>query len=338
MLSFVKGQPIAKVVSGPLSGEILYIYNIDDYPEDQKKTDAKLMKQFGLSVEDDKDIKQIIFNNLPKKELNKITKKEKEIILNSDSDSEDLEELKVAEKNKIEKIKDKIKNEIPEHLKREVYCIDCKFQPIVDPERHQSFAVFGPSGSGKSYYISKLLEDYRAKEKAHNLEPKDIFMFSRIGSDASFDEKKLKPFVRINTGRGSEDSFKKYPPEPSNFNNSIVIFDDITTISNRFVRATVQDLSNKILETGRHDDITGFWTNHVIRDKGNTKYIMNEATSLTFFPQSNLPAVLGYFKGCVGFNAQQLDRLKEISKKSRFISLLRTRPQCILYEQGAWLF
>ncbi len=336
MLSLVKGEPIAKISKGDLDGQIIRIYN----PEPDSKVDHFL--KFGLKVENDCTLRDMIMADC--KEVCKLEQDFRDLLLEDRKTFDKTVSMlkKSGTKDKmltnVVVLRSKIDEQVDEKLKSEIYCVESRFNQIINIDKHQTFACFGPSGSGKSYYIGKMLEEFREYEKEHKLKPKDIFIFSRVDKDSSFDEEKLKPVFRIQTsGQKNEEAIIDNIPEPHMFNDSLVIFDDITTISNKRVRDIVKCLSDKILETGRHHSITGFWTNHIIRDKNNTKHIHNEATSLTFFPQSNFNAVEAYFKDIQGFTKRDIEKLKRISENSRWITLLKSYPNMVLYENGGYL-
>jgi hypothetical protein len=334
MLSLILGTPIAKIKGGALNGQTLHIYN----PPEEKSTYK--LNDPGLKVSDDRDIKRLIIESMTERDQEKLTPDDIAYLLLPDEEKRVLVGKEAIHLNPFLK---KIKKLIPEFLRKEIYLPDSVIEPIMNTNKHEYYAVFGPSGAGKSYYIGKMLERVREEEheimkKNKDYEPKTIFIFTRVGSDESFDEKKLAPFIRINaTDPDTIEELIETNPSPEMFKDSIVIFDDISTIPNKEANKIIRTLSDGILETGRHQNINGLWTNHIIRDKNNTKHMHNEATSLTFFPQSNKNSILTYFKDVCAFTKKDIDKLERAADKSRWLTLLRTYPNCVLYEHGAYL-
>ena len=90
-------------------------------------------------------------------------------------------------------------------------------------EREISY-ITGPSGSGKSAYTRKYLEQWRKKNK-----DKEIYMFSSLPEDDSLDEIKPKR-IRLDA------SLHEDPIDIDEFADSVMIFDDIAVISDKKIR------------------------------------------------------------------------------------------------------
>ena len=70
------------------------------------------------------------------------------------------------------------------------------------------------------------------------------------------------------------------------FEDSVVIFDDIDVISDKKIREAVYNILNKVLEIGRHFKITALVTNHLPTNGKDTRRILNEAHQVIYFPHS----------------------------------------------------
>ena len=134
--------------------------------------------------------------------------------------------------------------------------------------------ITGPSGSGNSTYTRKYLEQYVKQFKG-----RQIYLFSSPPSDESLD--KIKP-KRIKL----DESLHTDPIKVQEFNESVCIFDDIDLISDKKIREAVYNILNQILEIGRHFKIHCIVTNHLPTNGKDTRRILNEAHTVTYFPHS----------------------------------------------------
>jgi hypothetical protein len=177
--------------------------------------------------------------------------------------------------------------------------------------------ITGKSGSGKSYYASQYLKQYK---KAH---PKnEIYLFSSVNDDKALDKMKVK---RIKLSPELEGL------ELSEFNDSCCIFDDCDVIKDARTREAVYKILDLMLETGRHHKITVIMTNHLATDKKNTKRILNEAHTITVFPQGTAGRGLKYLlMEYLGLDKNQIKLLK--NSKSRWITIFNSYPMIAMTE------
>ena len=129
----------------------------------------------------------------------------------------------------------------------------------------------GCSGSGKSTFCRKYLEQYKKVYKDN-----DIYLFSSLPRDESIDSVKPKR-IRIDETLVSD----AIPIE--SFENSIVIFDDIDILSDKDIRKAVYALLNKMLEIGRHLRISVLVTCTLPSNGSDTRRILNEANVGSLF-------------------------------------------------------
>jgi hypothetical protein len=152
---------------------------------------------------------------------------------------------------------------------------DAKFQQVPNPKTEREILyITGRSGSGKSTYTRKYLEEYKKKFRK-----RPIYMFSALPDDPSLDSIEPK---RIEL----DDSLITEPIKAEDLKDSAVIFDDIDVLSNKKVRDEVYKLLNQVLEIGRHFNITCIVTNHLPTNGKDTRRILNEAHSFTYFPHA----------------------------------------------------
>ena len=216
--------------------------------------------------------------------------------------------------------------EIKEHFSTYLCKDKESIQQIPDKQKErQILYITGASGSGKSYYTYLYCEQYRKQN------PKNpIYLISSINDDSSIDKiKGLKRFDLnpkfIETAIGVED-----------FRNSMVIFDDTDCITSKILRNKINGLLGLILETGRHFNTSCIYTSHVPSAGLDTKKILNESHSITLFPNAlGGRALKNLLENYLGFDKEQRKKIRTI--KSRWITICKTYPMCVLYEKGAYL-
>jgi Cdc6-like AAA superfamily ATPase len=153
---------------------------------------------------------------------------------------------------------------------------DAKFQLIPSPKTEREILyITGPSGSGKSTFVRKYLEQYKKTFKDRN-----IYLFSSLPNDESLDDIEPKR-VRI------DEEVYTDPIPIKEFENSVIIFDDIDAISDTKVRDAVYSLLNQVLEIGRHFNITCLMTNHLPSNRGDTRRVLSECSGFIYFPRSS---------------------------------------------------
>lgn len=201
-----------------------------------------------------------------------------------------------------------------------------KIQHIPNEARERDILyVVGPSGSGKSYYITQFCKEYK---KMYPKRP--VYLFSSLTEDKTID--KIKGLKRIKL----DDNFFQAEFTIQDFANMAVIFDDCDCMRQKGIRLKVLGIMDMILETGRHTNTTCLITAHIATRAGESKRSLNEAHSLTVFPQtmggkSSKYLLDGYF----GLNNKQIQKLRTLP--SRWVTIVKTCPMVVLYEKGAYI-
>lgn len=202
---------------------------------------------------------------------------------------------------------------------------DSKFQqmPDADTER-QILYITGASGSGKSTYIANYIKEYKKIFKKNK-----IYVFSALKDDESLDV--IKP-NRINIC----DALITDPLSVEDFENSMVVFDDIDVISDKKIRDVVYGILNQILETGRHFKISCCVSNHLSTAGKDTKRILNEAHSVIYFPFSGSGVGLKrLLVDYLGLDKKDITKAKKC--KSRWVCIFKNYPQIIMTERDLWM-
>lgn len=184
----------------------------------------------------------------------------------------------------------------------------------------------GASGSGKSYYIKNFADHYK------KLYPKrDIYLFSPLEDDkGSID--KIKDLKKIKV---FEPDFKTDDISADMFKDSLVIFDDCEAFSDKVLRKKVFAIQNAILTTGRHHNTSICVTSHTACNGVETKLILNEAHSITIFPNGLGGRTLKYLlDSYFGLSKNQIKKLKKLD--GRWVTITKSYPMCVLAENECY--
>lgn len=201
---------------------------------------------------------------------------------------------------------------------------DGKFEHIPDTTRERDILyITGPSGSGKSYYASRYIRNYK---KAHKDHP--VYIFSPVSDDKKLDDLKVKR-VKI------DDTLVSDPIMPSDLKNSLVIFDDIDCITQKPLREALYGLLNQILEVGRHTKTSCIITNHLPTNGKETRRMLNECHSITYFPASGSKRQLNnLLEGYIGMDTKDIKKAKKLG--SRWVTVFKNFPQFIMTEKDVY--
>lgn len=228
--------------------------------------------------------------------------------------------------NKVVSITDKESDEVTKSLTNIHIPDDGKFQQIPDPEtERQIIYVFGPSGSGKSFYSKQYIKQWRKQKKKS-----DVYLFSSLQDDESLDDIKPKRITIDN-------KLVNDPIDTEMFKDSMVIFDDIDVIKDKKIKEAVYDILNGILEIGRHFNIDCILTNHLPSNGKDTRRILNECHSITYFPHAGAGRQVRYFlENYGGLDLKEMKRIKKM--KTRWATIFKTYPMCVMTEKDLFTF
>lgn len=203
--------------------------------------------------------------------------------------------------------------------------IDGKFQQIPDPDKEREILyITGASGSGKSTYALNYIKQYK---KIYKDNP--VYLFSALSEDETID--KISPHRILIDERLYTD-----PLNAKDFENSLVIFDDIDVIGDKKMREAVYNLLNQILETGRHFKTTAIITNHLPTNGKDTKRVLNECHSITYFPHSGSGRAMKYLlTEYLGMDRNTIKKIK--GAKSRWATIFKNYPMIAMTEKDAFL-
>ena len=196
-----------------------------------------------------------------------------------------------------------------------------KIQVLPRKDICEKLYISAPSGAGKSTYTGHYLKMFKKMFKNDS-----IYCFSSVNQDKALD-KYIDERIPI------DDDLINDPLNITDFEDSITIYDDTDTIRNKQYRAIVNGIKAEMIEIGRHYNARCIITSHLISNYKETRQILNECTSITFFPKaSGTYHIKQYLKTHAGLDKNQIEKILKIN--SRWISLYRPYPQYIVWETG----
>ena len=186
--------------------------------------------------------------------------------------------------------------------------------------------VTGQSGSGKSYYTKDYATNYQ------KMYPKnEVYLISAVQDVSTID--KIKKLRKIDIFKPV---FSEVEIPLEEFKDSLVIFDDVDSISNKNLRKKVWSVMSNILTMGRHYNISAIITFHVATSGNETKLILNESQSITIFPSASGGRTLKYLlDSYLGLDKKQIERIKQLD--SRWVTIVKSYPKTVLYDKGAYI-
>jgi energy-coupling factor transporter ATP-binding protein EcfA2 len=193
---------------------------------------------------------------------------------------------------------------------------DENFIPILTREGIHRVLIAGPTGSGKSYLLGQMLEGV----------DKPIYLFSKLSEDPSLDK-------FIDPQRISIDSLVENPIDISQLADSIVIFDDFETCSDKKVVKELLSLRDKILETGRHYNIYCISTTHFLCNNLKTRQSLLECDLIISFHKGGGRAhLLRLMKEYLGLTPTQTQKVLK-NARGKWIGFYRNSPNAVITEK-----
>lgn len=195
---------------------------------------------------------------------------------------------------------------------------------IINNITPQKLLIVGVSGSGKSTYASHFITEYKKKYKKN-----EFFLISGVEEDKVLDE--LDP-IRVDLENLMVNPINDY----KEIKDSVILFDDTSTIKNAKCRKYVQALLDDLLETHRHFNITLIITQHQFSNYHVSRRMLNEISSTTWFNKSsNIVQLKKYLKAYHGLSEDQITKLTNIN--SRWITLFKTYPNIVMSQREIFI-
>jgi len=205
--------------------------------------------------------------------------------------------------------------------------------PTKAPAQTNCLYVAGPSGAGKTTYVSSWLVEYRARHP-----DRAVYFFSRKPEDQQIDmlieeyakAEDVAEFSRVLL----DESFLAFTLDDlmlEQFRNSCCVFDDIDTLSDRKILDKVRKLRDDLIQTGRSYGISVISTSHTICNHKETKQILAECNQITLFPRAgNRQGITDYLKRYQGFGRDEIKQVFDM--QSRWVTLNTRAPRWIAGE------
>lgn len=207
---------------------------------------------------------------------------------------------------------------------------DSYLEPVLDDRGRSITYICGASGSGKSTMTRGLIINFNMM-----FPDSQVYLFSKVNTDPAFDDlEKKKIITRIPIDN-------QLVTDPINVLEdieqwSLVIFDDIDTITDKNILKAVNNIKMQILEIGRHRNIYCIVTSHLITtsDRAGTRTMMNEMHNLVIFPKGGGSVYQQRYclKNYLGFNNKQIDDILNTSD-SRWVWISKNYPQYVLTQK-----
>lgn len=197
------------------------------------------------------------------------------------------------------------------------------FTPRYFPFNHQwpnRILISGMTMAGKSYFASMIVRSYKKQNKDN-----DVFIFSNLDSDPVLD--RYKP-TRIEL---SEDLVED-PIELEELANSLCIFDDIDSITDKAIYKAVHELRDQIFATGRHHQIACITISQLLLKGFESKQSIENANLIVLFPGASRHQVFTFFKEKMHYDNEIIKKICNL--KTRWICFHKCAPAFILYETG----
>lgn len=184
--------------------------------------------------------------------------------------------------------------------------------------------IAGPSGAGKSTYAGKYIKNYKT------IYPKNtVYIFSKVEEDEAFDVYDVERIpIDENTFEGGLSL--------DDFNDCLVIFDDIDTIPDKNLCWLVCNLRDQILEMGRHNRVSCVITSHQLMNYKTTRTVINECHTVTFFPRGGaVKQIKSFLETYIGVDKKKIMQI--LDTKSRWVTVSKIYPLLMFYDKGACL-
>jgi len=308
MFSFTSGEPVAKIINPgkPDNNKIIRITNVS--PGESTEKEIIYNDPFDIIEDDDVFASRKIYKSTKLDNLKKWLREEEE---------PDIETKKLF---------GDVKKKFELRDQKEIILNSGQIVPVpmIKENQRQVIYVAGPSGSGKSTFCAAYMREFKKQ-----FPKRKIYVFSRVQSDETID--KIKP-IRIKLN----DELINDPITPEELEDSLVLFDDIDTITDNLLKESITKLRDDLLETGRHQNVYMLITSHLLMNYKQTRTIINEATMVVMFGQSGSTYhITRFLKVYGGLDKKQIEKVLKLP--SRWFGLSKTFPQYIIYNSGIYL-
>ncbi len=187
--------------------------------------------------------------------------------------------------------------------------------------------IFGASGSGKSFYASKLIKEYKRYNSTNH-----IYLISPKDSDECLDQLNINR-VALNFDNWLSDT---KIDDLNEWESCLILFDDCEAISDKELRNSVDAFRNKCLLQGRSYHISIITILHVGMNGATTKIPLLESQFITVYPNSGSNTQIERLLSTYcGMSKLQIKSLLNI--KSRSVTVHKQYPMYVLSDHSFYL-
>lgn len=308
MLSFKSGTPIA-TINGEKDNRV-YIKPCKD--EDQAELDTTMENKINIFKEHLKQNKK-----LSMKDIRMLVDKFKE-------GHKEIEETTRGLDRIYDEAMEYVNNSLKKYLS---FPEDVNLFPVVNTDNFR-LAVFGNSGSGKSYMINQFV-------KANKKKGQSILMFSPFEHDVSF--KDLKNLIYVDIEEMEEELEREFGIDDIP-KSSICIFDDIQSSRNKKLVKKLETLRDHCYEIGRHSEynISTISITHNVMMGNASKVLLRESTHYIVFPRANVRDTTKLLMTYANFDAKMIKEL--LAQESRWAYISKAVPQYWICQHSVRLY
>lgn len=173
----------------------------------------------------------------------------------------------------------------------------------------------GMPGSGKTFALAEFVVLFKKMKPNYR-----IYLLSQKPNDKLLDKLIHK--------RIPLDSLPDANFEAEDFKESLLIADDVDTISDKIVEKATFDLIDKCLEVGRSLDTFMCLTMHLPANNKQTRRILNSSTHYVYFKNSSSHGNSYVLENYYGFDKKEIQKLSKLSGRS--VTIIRDVPQLVM--------
>lgn len=170
--------------------------------------------------------------------------------------------------------------------------------------------ICGINGSGKTYFMSKFMEEYiktyKGKRKIYLISPKE--------EDELLDKIKMK---RIKMDRKT---WVDKQPDIKMFTKSLVCFDDVEGVHDKDIKQSINKLKDELFLLGRSNETSVCVISHLLFNHSDTKVQNSESEYFVIFPHSgNIYHSKEYMLKYLGLSRAQVEEILKCQSRSVLI-------------------
>ena len=194
---------------------------------------------------------------------------------------------------------------------------------IVPAPESERVLIGGESGCGKSTLAALYAMIWKQQHPNRT-----VHLFARQEDDPAF-EHILHEEIVVN------ENILDYRLDLDDFEDSLVIFDDMDNLQDKKVLKYVHSLVNDLMTNGRKKNIWVVYLTHILLNGNQTKIVLNESNKVVFFNGGGKRQNINFLKTYAGMQTPEINLLTTL--ESRWVCLSRKIPRYVIHEKGIFL-